>query len=172
MTTTGGTIPSPEHAMLELTLMNAEASSKSFDEVAAYLLERGVPPEIVTRLVDLWEKTELVAGEIIAVGQIVVTKIVEFVRANPSIAAGMAVGAAFSALMASVPFLGPLLAPFVTPIAVVGGGAVGANLQRGHDSGNLVEGVVDLARKFFALLIEIFQGVANYWKSKQGSARP
>jgi hypothetical protein len=172
MTTSDGAIPSREHALLELTLMNAEASSRSFDEVAAHLLDRGVPPELVTRLVDLWEKTELVAGEVIAVGQILVTKVVEFVKANPAIAAGMAVGAAFAALVASIPFLGPLLAPFVTPVAVVGGGAVGANLQRGHDSGTLAEGVVDLARKFFALLIEIFRGVASYWKSKQAPGRP
>ena len=167
--TNGAVIQSSEHAMLELTLMNAETSSEAYEDVAAYLLERGVPPEVVTRLAALWEKTELVAGEVIAVGRIVIAKVVEFVRANPLIAAGMAVGAAFAALVAAVPFLGPLLAPFVTPVAVVSGGAIGANLQRGHDKGTLPEGVVDLARKFFALLIAIFQAVADYWKSKSAA---
>lgn len=155
-------ILSPEHALFELTLVNAESSSTTFDDVAVALLDREVPSEVVTRLAGLWDKTQIVAGEIIAVGHIVLAKIVEFIRANPGIAAGLAVGAAFAAFVAAVPFLGPLIAPFVTPAAVVAGGAVGANLQRGHDRGTLPEGVVDLARKFFALLIAIFQGVAAY----------
>ena len=134
MTKNANAIQSPEHALLELTLLNAETSPSSFGEMAAYLLDRGIPPEVVTRLTDFWEKTELVAGEVIAVGQIVVAKVVEFIRANPTIAAGIAVGAAFAALFGAIPFLGPLLAPFVTPVSIVGGGAVGANLQRGHDS--------------------------------------
>lgn len=162
MTGNAVAIQSPEHALLELTLVNAETNSTKFDEVATALLNRGVAPEIVTRLAGLWDKTQVVAGEVIAVGRIVLAKVVEFIEANPAIAAGIAVGAAFAAFVAAVPFLGPLIAPFVTPAAIVAGGAVGANLQRGHDSGSLPEGVVDLARKFFALLIAIFRGVAGY----------
>lgn len=170
MTENAVAIQSPEHALLELTLVNAESSSTKFADLAAALLDRGVPAEVVTRLEGLWDKTQVVAGEIIAVGRIVLAKVVEFIQANPAIAAGLAVGAAFAAFVAAVPFLGPLIAPFVTPVAIVAGGAIGANLQRGHDSGSIPVGVVDLARKFFALLIAIFQGVSGYWAGSSATA--
>ena len=161
-------VPSPKHAVLELSLLNAESCSTRFDELATRLLDRGLPAEVVTRLAALWERTEIVAGEVISVGRIILGKIIDFIEANPLIAAGVALGAAFAALAASVPLLGPLLAPFLTPVAIAGGGAVGANMQRGHDNGSLVHGLVDVANAFFALLIGIFRAVSEYW----GSRRP
>jgi hypothetical protein len=163
-------VKSPEHALLELTIMNAQASNSRFEEVAVHLLDRGIPAEVVTRLASIWEATEMIAGEVIAVGRIVVAKIVEFLNENPTIAAGIAIGAAIAALIASLPVLGPLLAPLTTPLALAGGGAIGANMQRGHDSGSIINGAIDLASKFFSLLIQIFQAVAEYWGQRQGRA--
>ena len=46
------------------------------------MLKRGVPPEIVTRLEDLWKATKVIAGEVINVGRIIVIKILEFANEN------------------------------------------------------------------------------------------
>jgi len=160
----------PEHALLELTVLNAQVGRLTFEEVAADLLARGLPAEIVTRLASIWEKTEVIAGELFAIGRIIVTQVVAFVEANPMIAAGVAVGAAIAALIASIPILGPLLAPLATPLAVAGGGAIGANMQRGHDRGSVVHGAIDLASKFFTLLIQIFRAIAEYWGRPEKSS--
>lgn len=153
----------PGQALLELTLLNAEAKASQFEDIVVKLLERGVPPEIVTRLSGLWEKTQMIAGEAVAIGKIILDKIVAFLVANPSIAGGLAAGAAIAALVAGLPLIGPLVAPYATPMAIIGGGAMGANMQRGHHPDTLSAGVVDLATKFFALLVSILAAVRDYW---------
>ena len=69
-----------EQGMFELSLINAEATSAQFDEVVVEALNRGIPPELVTRLKELWEKTKVVAGEIVAIGKIIVRQIIEFLN--------------------------------------------------------------------------------------------
>ena len=63
----------PEVALLELTVINAEAQqAESFAAAAKALLDRGLPPEVVTRMQDLWDKTKVIGGEVVAVGKIII----------------------------------------------------------------------------------------------------
>ena len=151
----------PEQAMFELMLMNAEASSAQFDDVAVEALHRGIPPELVTRFKELWEQTKFVAGEVVAIGKIIVMQIIEFLKQNPKLTVGMALGAAVSALVGGVPLIGPLLQPQATLIASLYGAGVGAAMAKGDYSDSPMSAAIALAEKFFELLKSILNSVAD-----------
>lgn len=47
----------PEQGLFELTLLNAENAGSNFEDVILEGINRGIPPEILTRLKELWERT-------------------------------------------------------------------------------------------------------------------
>jgi hypothetical protein len=152
----------PEQGMFELSLMNAEASSAQFDDVAVEALNRGLPPELVTRFKEMWEQTKVIAGEIVAIGKIIVRQIIEFLRQNPKLTVGMALGAAVAALIGGIPVIGPLLLPLAALIATLYGAGVGAAMEKGDNSGSPLSAAIALAEAFFELLKNILNSVANY----------
>ena len=153
-------------AMFELSLINAETSGASFDDIMVEALKRGIPPEIATRLSEILQKAWTIGGELVSVGKIIVTKIMDFLAANPKIAIGTALGACAATLVASVPFIGPMLAPLAASICMVYGAGVGAAAQAGDYSMSPVSAAFELARKFFELIISIFNGVKEYWVAR------
>lgn len=153
----------PEQGIFELTLINAEASSADFDDVAVEALNRGFPAELVTRLKELWELTKFVAGEIVVIGKIIVRQIMDFLKANPKMTVGLALGAAVSALIGGLPIIGSLLQPVSTMIATLYGAGVGAAMQNGDGSGSPFSAAIELAQKFFELLMNILNAVGNYF---------
>ncbi|MCA9232853.1 MAG: hypothetical protein KDA57_19545 [Planctomycetales bacterium] len=153
-----------EEGMLELTILNAETKGKTFSETVADLLDKGLPPELVTRLQELWGFTKWLAGEIVNIGKIIIEKITGFVRANPNLAVGIAIGAAVGSLVGMVPFLGPILQPVAMVLGVVIGGATGARMDKGQHPGGLFEIAIALARTFLESLAIIFVAVKRYWQ--------
>jgi hypothetical protein len=156
----------PNIALLELSLLNAETSSASFDDIIVEALKRGIPPEIATRLSEIWQKAWTIGGELVSVGKIIVTKILDFLIANPKVAIGAALGACATTLVAGVPFIGPLLAPLASSIFMLYGAGVGAAAQGGDYSMSPLSAVFGLAQKFFELLISIFNGVKEHWVAR------
>ncbi len=153
----------PSQALFELTLLNAEAATAEFDDVVVAGIRRGIPPELLTRLKALWVQTKFIAGELVAYEKVIVQKVVEFLLANPKLAIGLAIGAAVSAIVASIPFLGPFLAPVSTWVATLYGAGVGAAMGQGDFSGSPMSAAIELASKFFELIGEIFNSIAQYW---------
>jgi hypothetical protein len=151
-----------EQALLELTIRNAEQSQQEFDDVFIAGMRSGLAAELLTRMEDLWSKTLVVAGEMVAVGKIVIAEIVAFFKENPGLSIGAAIGASLGVLVATVPFLGPLLAPIATLAMSLYGAGIGATAQDGQAKGNPLDVAVALARKFFEMLIRIFNAVAGY----------
>jgi hypothetical protein len=154
---------SPQEGLLELSLLNAESSTADFDEVVVDGITRGIPPELLTRLKELWEKTKVVAGEIIAVGKIIVRQIFDFLKENPKLSLGLAFGAAVAALISGIPLLGPLVAPLATTLAMLYGAGAGAAMDAGDTSGSLYSAAIALATKCFELLKNIFNAIVQYW---------
>lgn len=155
----------PKKALFELTLLNAESSDTEFEDALIDSLKRDIPPELVTRLSEIWVQTKVVAGEVIAIGKIIVRKILDFLLANPKITIGIAVGAALSALVAGIPFIGHLLAPMVATVSMLYGAGIGAAMQTGDNSLSPYSAAIELAHKFFELFTSIFNGVSEYWTS-------
>jgi hypothetical protein len=151
-----------EEGLFELTLLNAETSHKQFDDVVVMGLSRGIPPEIITRLQNLWVATKNIAGEIVEIGKIIVQKIFDFIKSNPSLTLGLAIGAAVGVLVAGIPFLGPLLAPLVASISMLYGATVGSSIDSGRPSSDPMSMAIELAKKFFDLLKEIFVAINGY----------
>ena len=106
-------------AMLELTLLNAETVDASFDDVFVASVSKGISPEILTRMRDLWETSKVIGNEVVQIGKIIVLKLVEFLNANPRLAASLALGAAVYFLSHAIPFIGPLLAPLLSALTTV-----------------------------------------------------
>lgn len=166
--TSTNTIPlQPKKALIELTLLNAEHFDDEFDDVLIVSLKRNIPPEILTRLVELWTQTKEIAGEVVAIGKIIVWKIIDFLIKNPRLTIGFAVGAALSVLVSSIPLIGPILAPLAATLSILYGAGVGAMMQKGDFSASPYTAAIEMASKFFELLIAIFNGVAEYWNSKE-----
>jgi hypothetical protein len=154
-----------EQATFELTLLNAELVKAKFDDVVVSGIKLGIAPELLTRLEELWEQTKVVAGEVIAIGKIIVRKVIDFLLANPKLTIGLAIGAAISVLIAGIPFIGPILAPIALLISTLYGAGVGASMQKGDYSGSPFTAAIELAHKFFELIAIIFNAVAQYWKA-------
>lgn len=152
-----------EQGLFELTLLNAEISHEQFDDFIVVGLSRGIPAEIITRLKNLWDFTKCIAGEVVAIGKIIVQKIFAFLKANPSLTIGIALGAALGALIAGIPFLGPLLAPLSTTLSMLYGAAVGATMDAGETSSDPFVAAVHLAKRFFEMLQAIMLSIKDHF---------
>jgi hypothetical protein len=156
----------PETALLELSVMNATYDRQDFTDTVVDAIKRGIPTELVTRLEELWEKTKVVAGEVINVGKIIVAKIMEFLKNNPGMALGIALGAVLGAMVSLIPFLGPLIAPLAAAVAAIYGSLVGTSIDDGDGSASLMASAISLANKFLKLFADIINSVASYWNDK------
>jgi hypothetical protein len=152
-----------DQGAFELTLLNAEHAHARFDEILVEGLALGIPAEVMTRLESLWSVTKTIAGEVVAIGKIVVTQIFAFLRAHPGIVTGVALGAAVGALTAGIPFIGPLLAPIAASVSMLAGAAIGATFDAGAPTSDPLVAVIQLARTFFELLQAIFLAIRDYY---------
>ena len=160
---------SKANAKLELALWRAEADSASNSDLYIWLTDCGLPSEVALRLRDLIGLTVKVGEIAVCMGKIIVLKLIEFVKKHTNLAVGVALGAAFSALIATIPFLGPILAPFALILGVSIGAIAGhrmdnANEQKiSHETGliSIAQDVIEIAREFFRLFIETISAVAD-----------
>jgi len=153
----------PERALLELTMLSAEQSDRTFEDIFLAGNQYGIPPEILTRLQWIWEQTRVVAGEVVEIGKLIVAEIMKFLDANRAIAVGAAIGAAVGALVAMIPFIGPILAPLTAVLGGLYGAGVAAAIQKGDKSGSPFAAAMALAQKFFELFAVIVNSVASRW---------
>ena len=153
----------PERALLELSVLNAEQSETSFEDVFVLGTKYGLPPEILTRLQWIWEQTRVVAGEVVEIGKVIVNEILKFLEANRSMAVGVVLGAAVGALVGLIPLVGPLLAPLTTVLGAMYGAGVALAIQGGDMSGSPAAAAIALAKQFFALFAAIINAVAGRW---------
>jgi large-conductance mechanosensitive channel len=161
----------PEDANLEFALL--EAKSKSFDKTdfEAFLINAGLPLEVVLRLQEVWEASVVIGVKTYRVGQVVIMEIARFIEKNRNLAVGIAIGAAVASLVTSIPLLGSVLAPLATAIATVVGGVAGARLDRVSNPGKglvgIAQEIIILATKFFELLAAIFRAIRTELKVKE-----
>jgi hypothetical protein len=152
-------------ATFELFDLNSEVHNLEWVDIVTLLNNRGAKLELVTRMQDLWEKTKIIAGEVVNVGRILVMKIWEFVKANPNMFLGIAIGAAIGALANMIPFVGQILAPIAIAIGATVGALAGHRLDKieGGETvtGSMFEDIITLAKRFFKLLADIFMALKD-----------
>src|SRR5689334_4030404 len=109
-------------ANLKLALWNAEAEPVKSSELYIQLQQLGLPEEVVSRLHEILNYTNKFVGRVFSIGNIVLIKIIEFVKAHPFLVVGAGIGAvvcsAIASLITSIPFLGQLLAPVAAMLGI------------------------------------------------------
>lgn len=152
-------------ATIELLSLNSQTQNLDWVDIATLLHNRGARLELVTRLQELWQKTRIIAGEVVNVGRIIVMQVWAFIKANPNLVLGVVVGAALGALVNLIPFIGPLLAPIAIAIGTTIGALAGHRLDKleGGEtvSGSVMEDIITLAKRFFRLLADIFMALKD-----------
>lgn len=155
-------------ARLELALWQADADTVSSSDLYIRLTEMGLPPEVAIRLKALLEIVRPIGDKLISIGKIIVLKLTEFIEQHPNLAAGIALGAAVSSLIASIPFLGQVLAPIALPLGIAAGAIAGHRVDRADgkrindDMGvmAIAQDVIEIARAFFSLFIDTLTAVS------------
>jgi hypothetical protein len=105
-------------AEIELLSYSIKAESLDKSDTMVFLTKMGLPLDIATRLLSLWDKAAKVGDKIISIGKIILLKIIDFIKENPTMAIGMALGGCLGFLLSGIPVLGPWLIPI---LAIVGG---------------------------------------------------
>ncbi|MEG5031734.1 hypothetical protein [Microcoleus sp. AT3-D2] len=160
MTTQALSLP---QANLEMVLWQVDADSMSSSELYVWLNDCGLPHEVTIRLHELATYTKKSGNKVLAVGKIILLKIIEFVKAHPNLATGIAIGVAVGLLVRSVPVIGPVLAPLAAVLGITVGAIAGHRLDQGYRQVDGIVGVaqdiIELAKLFFQLLIDVFNAV-------------
>ena len=152
-------------ANLKIALWNAEAEAFTSSHFYEWLQDMGLPEEVVTRLHELVSHTMKLGEKVIAIGKVVLVKIIAFVQAHPFLVGGAGVGAVVGAaiysMVVSIPFLGQLLEPIARALgfgAVFTGAVVGHGLdKRFKDVG---QNIVEIANEFFKLIADVLSAVS------------
>jgi len=156
-----GQIVSTAQANFKMALWQVDADSMSSSELYAWLVDTGLPHEVTIRLHELVTYTKKVGSKVIAVGKIVLIKILEFVKAHPFLVIGAGigavVGAAVASLITAVPILGQLLAPVAMALGIT---ITAIGTVAGHRLDKLFQGVgediFEIAQEFFKLLHDVY----------------
>lgn len=155
-----GQIVSTAQANLKMALWQVDADSMSSSELYAWLVDSGLPHEVTIRLHELASYTKKSGNKVLAVGKIILLKIIEFIKAHPNLAMGVALGAAVGLLVNSVPVLGSVLAPLATVLGITIGAIAGHRLDKGKEVNEGIIGVaqdlIEITRGFFKLFIDVF----------------
>ncbi len=156
---------SAPQANLKITLWNAEAEKMDSAELYLQLQDFGLPEEVTSRLHELIEVTKKVTGKVFAVGKIIVMKIIKFIKSHPFLAAGASIAAVLSMVVTgfitAIPILGPMLTPVAITLGVsvtVTGAVIGHRIdEHFNKAGQSFQEVEELVKKFFAMLISVFE---------------
>ncbi|MBK4731935.1 hypothetical protein JJD41_18965 [Oxynema sp. CENA135] len=151
---------SPAQANLKMALWQVEADSISSKDLYVWLNDLGLPTEASLRLHELMTVTKKVGSKIFSIGKIIVIKILEFVKDNPFLVAGLGiagtVGLAIFSLITSIPLLGQLLSPLAACLGIaitITGGVVGYHLDL--NTQGLGDDVMAIAKHFFDFLADV-----------------
>jgi hypothetical protein len=158
-----GQIVSTAQANLKMALWQVDADSMTSSDLYAWLVDSGLPHEVTIRLHELASYTKKSGSKVLAVGKIILIKIIEFIKAHPNLAMGVALGAAVGLLVNSVPVLGSVLAPLATVLGITIGAIAGHRLDKGKEVNEGIIGVaqdfIEIAREFFKLFIDVFNAI-------------
>ena len=156
-------------ASLELALWQADAEAMSSSDIYIWLRESGLPAEVAIRMKELVNFTARIGAKTVKLGKIVLIKIIEFIKRHQNLATGMALGAAISLLVASIPVFGALLIPITLPLGIAVGAIAGHRVDKANGNGmssdigmvSISQDVIEIARDFFESFVETIRAVAD-----------
>lgn len=161
-------------ANFKMALWQVEADSMSSSDLYVWIASSGLPDDIAIRLHQLADYTEKVGNKVISVGKIILIKIIEFIKEHPYLSVGVALGVVIGLLVNAIPFIGQILAPLATALGITLGAIAGHRLDKRRQGKELydlniigiTEEIVEIAKEFFQLMIEVFSLVFQEITSK------
>lgn len=153
-------------ANLKIMLWNTEAQAMKSSEVYTWLQDIGLPEEAAIRLHDLVSQTIKIGKKIIAIGKVILVKIIEFVKAHPFLVAGAGICTVVAAVIynfiISIPFLGQILEPVARALGigiVLTGAVVGHTMDKQFKA--IGQNIVEVASEFFQLLVDVLNTLSH-----------
>jgi ElaB/YqjD/DUF883 family membrane-anchored ribosome-binding protein len=164
---------------MELLVLQAKAEQINEADFIADLVNKGLGADVIARLQILSEKVAYIGDQIIKVGKIILMKLWEFIKENPFMSIGIAIGVALTALTSLIvgwiPFLGPILtgitALVIIPTTISMGMSLDKLIEKIKHEERLgdtpLEQLYEGAIKLFSLLGDIFKSVKNELKESK-----
>lgn len=170
-----------DHAKGQFELLALQAKAAKLEEIefVTAFTNLGLPQEVITRLQTLFHEVKEIAGQTINIGKIIIMKLIEFVKENPNMAIGLSVGIGLTILSGMlinlIPVIGNWLSTLITPIVALIVIPVGT--LRGHRldkalndemyvGDSLIEDIITICKKFWAVLVDIFMAVKDDFMEK------
>ena len=161
--------------LAEIELLGLENDAKagySKEDIIDFFVDKELHKTVRSYLTRLWDYTVHVSGSIVEIGKIVLNKIVDFIKENPNMAFGAALGAIAGA-MASI-FIGwiPFVGQALSALCVAGGmliGAIAGNRMDRVERGEYVDDsimsifgdIISVAKKFIQFFVDIIQTIRD-----------
>ncbi len=156
----------------EIKLMALQADTKDITWVDAVVnfTNNGVPPEIITRLKELWETTKSIGEQVYEVGKIIVMKLIQFILDNRNMAIGLVLGIGVGSLINMIPWIGTILAPLAMAIGGFFGAIAGHRLDKiaKGDMNDLKDSdiftdFITMAKEAWKLIVDIFSALKDHF---------
>jgi ElaB/YqjD/DUF883 family membrane-anchored ribosome-binding protein len=155
----------------DLTNLEIEALKLDKYKVKEWFEEKDIPSHIVNYILKLYEHTKDVSQEVIHIGRIIILKIMDFIKENPNLSIGMALGAAAGFLAGSfmnvIPFVGNILQTIAIGMGMFIGAIAGYRLDEMENGKVVIDQTIfgvfgdamQIAKKFFQMLVDIINTV-------------
>lgn len=161
-----------EIAVKDLLIEEIRASKQNRDDVFEFFMSKNLAKEAIVYLQKLWEHTVEISGNIVYMGKIVVMKIIDFIKENPNMVFGMALGAIAGALASIFVSWIPIIGQALSILGISGGmliGAIAGNRMDRAEKGEYVDDglfavfgdSISVAKKFLKLFYEIIDTLKN-----------
>lgn len=158
---------------MDLLMLHAKAADFNVTDFIMELINKGLPNEIVTRLQLLGNQIKYIGEQSINIGNIILMKLWDFIKENPNLAVGFAIGLGLATLVGMlinlIPWIGAWLSGIITPIIAIVTIPIGT--LKGHRldkvakgepvSDSILEDLITIAKKFWTLIVDIFTAVKD-----------
>jgi hypothetical protein len=146
---------------IQLEILQKNINDSTKDDLLTKIINAELPPELVTRLEQLWTTTKTIGSKVIHLGKLIFDEIYKFITKYPHLTIGVAITGALQVLITAIPFIGPILAPIIQLLAA----SIGFRLDTDEKVSSTLEGLavdaiadaIKFAKEFFLYLIQLFK---------------
>jgi hypothetical protein len=159
-------------AIKDLLIEEIYALKYSKDAVFEFFMIRNLPQQVIHHITKLWDFTYKIGESVVSIGKIILLKIIDFIKENPNMAFGVALGAIAGAMVSSfiswIPFIGQALSAITIGAGMLIGAIAGDRMDRAENGEYIDESLmsvfgdtISVAKKFIKLFIEIITTIKN-----------
>jgi len=159
-------------AVKDLLIEEISALKVSKDTVFEFFMTSNLPKQVIHHITKLWDYTCNIGESVISIGKIVLSKIIDFIKANPDMAFGAALGAIAGVMASSfiswIPFVGQALSVLTIGGGMLIGAIAGDRMDRATNGDYIDESLISvfgdtisIAKKFVKLFIDILTTIKN-----------